>query len=67
MKDYKTYREIIDDVVYLIINKQDFHESAKILIFYNISISRLVSMTYKLSILNVAKLTDSIVKINKVM
>jgi len=67
MNDYKTYRELIDNVVYLIINKEDFNEAAKILIYYNISISKLLRLTYKISCLNIAKLTDEIIKINRGM
>ncbi|PLY08472.1 MAG: hypothetical protein C0625_02465 [Arcobacter sp.] len=65
MSAYKSYKELINDIVYLIINKNDFNQAANIIIMNNLTIKELLTMTFRLSILNIAKLSDAIIKIQK--
>lgn len=58
-------KQTIRNIVHLTTCKQDFSEAAKLIVANNISMTQLSQLTFKLSVYNMARLTDSIIKHKK--
>ena len=57
--------EIIHQIIYLVKHKNNYNLAANFLLDNNLSIDELSKKTIKLSLLEIAKLTDSIIECKK--
>ncbi len=56
------FRENIRQIIYCIHNKNDYEQASKIMLENNISLRELCQNTLKLSIFEVARLADDLIK-----
>jgi len=56
------FMELVHEIIYLIKHKDDYNSAAKIMIDNLITVSKLSKSTFKLSQLEIAKLTDYILE-----
>ncbi|XPV67548.1 MAG: hypothetical protein ACNI25_09485 [Halarcobacter sp.] len=65
MTEDLSMKNIVVQIVHLVITKQEYKEAAKLMVANNITINQLTKLTLKFSIYKLAKLTDSIKQIKK--
>jgi hypothetical protein len=65
MADNLGLKKVIENIIFLIVTKQEYKEAAKLMISNNITMSQLSQLTLKISIYKMARLTDSIIQVKK--
>lgn len=58
-------QDSVHQIIFFIHNKEDYESAAKIIVRQRISILKLVKNTFKLTLLQLAKLADVVIKIKK--
>ncbi|AXH09707.1 hypothetical protein CP960_09630 [Malaciobacter halophilus] len=56
---------LVVDLVRVIRNEKDFQKAAKIVIENNITMTEIVSRTLRLSVFDIAKLSDTVIELKK--